>query len=77
MGGGAFGGNQLESLLLQFFGHLHQGSFVAVMGGEKHGAFGGQHFPSRQLSFGVGHAERAGCAHHFAGGAHLRAQHRV
>ena len=64
--GGSLGGNQLESLLLQFAGHFHQSFLVTVVGGEKHGALGGKHFACSQLGFGVGHSKVAGGAHDFA-----------
>ena len=47
------------------------------MGGEKHGAMGGQGLIGGELGFGVGHAGGCGDAHHLSGAAHLRAQQGV
>ena len=75
--GGAFSGHQAEAHLSQALGHGQQGGFVAVVGGEKHRAAGGQRFTRAEFGLGVSQAEAGGRAHHFTRAAHLRAEQRI
>ena len=73
-GGGAARGHQLEAQVGESLGHVHGFRLVVVVDADEDRALLGQRAAGADLRLQERFAEIDAHAHHFAGGAHLRAR---